>query len=95
MFAGPLGLGLRVLTRSQLDLVLEPACCTIVAQLSNTEFDSYVLSESSLFVYPLKIVLETCGTTKLLLSVPQILKLAESLSLGVASVKYSRGTFIF
>lgn len=95
MFKDPNGQGLRALTRSQLDSILEPACCTIVSQLSNAEFDSYVLSESSLFVYPFKIILKTCGTTKLLLSIPQILKLADSLSLGVNSVKYSRGTFIF
>ncbi|KAL0404317.1 UNVERIFIED_CONTAM: S-adenosylmethionine decarboxylase proenzyme [Sesamum radiatum] len=95
MFLDPNGLGLRALTRAQLDSILEPACCTIVSQLSNTEFDSYVLSESSLFVYPLKIILKTCGTTKLLLSIPQILKLADSLSLACRSVRYSRGTFIF
>ncbi|KAL3535240.1 hypothetical protein ACH5RR_003701 [Cinchona calisaya] len=95
MFWDPNGLGLRALTRSQLDSILEPAACTIVSELSNAEFDSYVLSESSLFVYPFKIILKTCGTTKLLLSIPQILKLAESLSLGVNSVRYSRGTFIF
>lgn len=89
------GLGLRVLTRSQLDSILEPACCTIVSQLSNAEFDSYVLSESSLFVYPLKIILKTCGTTKLLHSVSEILKLSDSLSLVVNSVMYSRGTFLF
>ncbi|XAR65553.1 Adenosylmethionine decarboxylase [Bertholletia excelsa] len=81
VFTDPQGLGLRALTRSQLDSLLEPACCTIVARLSNAEFDSYVLSESSLFVYPLRIVLKTCGTTKLLLSVPQILSLADLLSL--------------
>ncbi|XP_016472419.1 S-adenosylmethionine decarboxylase proenzyme-like [Nicotiana tabacum] len=95
MFTDPNGLGLRALTRSQLDSILEPACCTIVSHLSNTEFDSYVLSESSLFIYPLKVILKTCGTTKLLLSIPRILKLAEKFSLGVDSVKYSRGTFIF
>ncbi|KAL2481087.1 S-adenosylmethionine decarboxylase proenzyme 1 [Abeliophyllum distichum] len=95
MFIDPNGLGLRALTRAQLDSILEPACCTIVSQLSNTEFDSYVLSESSMFVYPFRIILKTCGTTKLLLSVPEILKLAMSLSLGLNSVRYSRGTFIF
>ncbi|GMI92863.1 S-adenosylmethionine decarboxylase [Hibiscus trionum] len=89
------GLGLRVLSRAQLDSILEPACCTIVSQLSNSNFDSYVLSESSLFVYPNKIILKTCGTTKLLLSIPQILELSRSLSLTVSRVNYSRGTFIF
>lgn len=95
IFVDPKGLGLRALTRSQIDSILEPACCTIVAQLSNSVFDSYVLSESSLFVYPFKIIIKTCGTTKLLLSIPPILELAESLSLTVFSAKYSRGSFIF
>ncbi|KDP38736.1 hypothetical protein JCGZ_04089 [Jatropha curcas] len=95
IFKDPTGRGLRALTRSQLDSILEPACCTIVTQLSNSEFDSYVLSESSLFVFPFKIVLKTCGTTKLLLSIESILKLAESLSLSLFDVNYSRGSFIF
>ncbi|CAK7338125.1 unnamed protein product [Dovyalis caffra] len=95
VFKDPNGLGLRALTRAQIDSILEPACCTIVAQLSNTEFDSYVLSESSLFIYPTKLILKTCGTTKLLLSIVPILKLAKSLSLDVCHVTYSRGSFIF
>ncbi|KAI4335505.1 hypothetical protein L6164_014144 [Bauhinia variegata] len=95
IFKDPEGLGLRALTRSQLYSILEPACCTIVSQLSNAEFDSYVLSESSLFVYPLKIILKTCGTTRPLLSINPILDLAQSLSITVFSVKYTRGTFIF
>lgn len=95
IFIDPQGLGLRALTRSQLDSILDAACCTIVNHLSNSELDSYVLSESSLFVYPNKIILKTCGTTKLLLAIPPILQLAESLQLTVVSVKYSRGSFIF
>lgn len=95
IFADASGLGLRRLTRAQLDSILEPARCSIVSQLSSAELDSYVLSESSLFVYPLKIILKTCGTTKLLSSIRPTLQLAESLSLGVDSVKYSRGSFIF
>ncbi|XP_042503666.1 S-adenosylmethionine decarboxylase proenzyme-like [Macadamia integrifolia] len=95
MFIDPLGRGLRALTRVQLDSILDAACCTIVDQLSNSEFDSYVLSESSLFLYPLKMILKTCGTTKLLQAIPPILEFASSLSLSVSSVKYSRGTFIF
>ncbi|XVE71699.1 hypothetical protein DITRI_Ditri10aG0172600 [Diplodiscus trichospermus] len=95
IFNDPNGQGLRALSRAQLDSILLPACCTIVSQLSNSNFDSYVLSESSLFVYPKKIILKTCGTTKLLLSIPQILQLSNSLSLTVSRVNYSRGTFIF
>lgn len=95
LFCNPSGLGLRALTRAQLDSILEPAACTIVSQLSNTELDSYVLSESSMFVYPYKIILKTCGTTKLLLSIEPILKLADSVGLTVSRVLYSRGTFNF
>lgn len=95
IFVDPQGRGLRALSRPQLDSILAPAHCEIVAELSNDEFDSYVLSESSLFVYPLKIILKTCGTTKLLHSIPPILNLAASLSLDVSAVKYSRGSFIF
>lgn len=95
IFADPGGIGLRSLSKSQLDEILEPAECTIVSSLSNDYVDSYVLSESSLFVYPYKVIIKTCGTTKLLLSIPAILKLANALSLAVKSVRYTRGSFIF
>lgn len=91
----PHGLGLRALTRSQIDSITDAARCTIVSELTNADFDSYVLSESSLFIYPLKMIIKTCGTTKLLLAIPPIVELAKSLSLDVNSVKYTRGTFIF
>ncbi|XP_068648070.1 S-adenosylmethionine decarboxylase proenzyme-like [Aristolochia californica] len=94
-FVDPQGRGLRVLSRSELDSILDAARCTIVDELSNKEFDSYVLSESSLFVYPHKMILKTCGTTKLLDAIPAILQLSEALSLSVSAVKYSRGSFIF
>ncbi|WOK96303.1 hypothetical protein Cni_G05010 [Canna indica] len=95
VFVDPHGRGLRALSREQIDSILDLARCTVVSQLSNKDFDSYVLSESSLFVYPYKMILKTCGTTKLLLSIPRILELAAELSLSILSAKYSRGTFIF
>lgn len=95
IFIDPEGKGLRSLTKQQLDEILGPAECTIVDSLSNEHLDSYVLSESSLFVYPYKIIIKTCGTTKLLRSIPPILKLAEATSLSVRAVRYTRGSFIF
>ncbi|XP_031279288.1 S-adenosylmethionine decarboxylase proenzyme-like [Pistacia vera] len=95
VFADPEGAGFRSFSKDQLDEILKPAACTIVSSLSNEYLDSYVLSESSLFVYPYKVIIKTCGTTKLLLSIPAILKLADLLSLKIQSVRYTRGSFIF
>ncbi|GAA0161595.1 decarboxylase [Lithospermum erythrorhizon] len=95
IFSDPRGKGLRSLSKDQLDEILAPAECTIVSSLSNDELDSYVLSESSLFVYPYKVIIKTCGTTKLLLSIPPILRLAGVLDLEVKSVRYTRGSFTF
>jgi hypothetical protein len=55
--------GLRLLPRSDLDLICSRARCTILSHISNRYLDAYVLSESSLFVYPYMLVLKTCGTT--------------------------------
>ncbi|MCO5590412.1 hypothetical protein L7F22_044381 [Adiantum nelumboides] len=74
ILADPNGKGLRSLSCNQLDELLSAAECTIVSQLSNEHLDSYVLSESSLFVYPYKIILKTCGTTKLLRAIPVLLE---------------------
>ncbi|PHU17156.1 S-adenosylmethionine decarboxylase proenzyme [Capsicum chinense] len=95
LFADPNGKGLRSLSKEQLDEILGPAECTIVDNLSNADVDYYVLSESSLFVYFYKIIIKTCGTIKLLLAILPILRLAETLSLKVQYVSYTRGNFIF
>ncbi|KAJ3677161.1 hypothetical protein LUZ60_002885 [Juncus effusus] len=95
IFFDPNRSGLRSLSRAQIDSFLSLARCEIVSSLSNEFFDSYVLSESSLFIFPHKMIIKTCGTTKLLDSIPQILSLAKELKLKAQSVKYSRGSFIF
>jgi hypothetical protein len=58
--------GLRALGRGMLDDLMSLAACEIISHTSNSTFDAYVLSESSLFVYPTTWVLKTCGTTKTL-----------------------------
>jgi hypothetical protein len=74
--------------------VAQAACC-IVSCRSNEDFDAYVLSESSLFVYPDRLVLKTCGTTALLAAVPMLLDLATSLDMRIFNFKYSRASFLF
>ncbi|KAG2322201.1 hypothetical protein Bca4012_056999 [Brassica carinata] len=51
IFQDSKGLGLRALTRSQLNEILTPSACDFVSSLSDDYFDSYVVSESSFFVY--------------------------------------------
>ena len=87
--------GLRDITRAEWDAVLSDAKCTILNTLSNDKLDSYVLSESSLFVYPQKLVIKTCGTTTLLMCLPRLLELAQKLLLRVEWVAYTRKDFQF
>lgn len=87
--------GLRALSRGQLDELMTLAACTIVSSRSNAHLDAYVLSESSLFVYPTKWILKTCGTTKLLHSVPRLLEMAAELGMDATRCKFSRASFLF
>ncbi|KAG1365423.1 S-adenosylmethionine decarboxylase proenzyme 4-like [Cocos nucifera] len=94
-FSGDNPLGLRYLSIDDLQQVLDAVQCSIVSAAGNRSFDAYVLSESSLFLYPHKIILKTCGTTQLLRSIPSLLHHAADLGLRLRSCRYSRGRFIF
>jgi hypothetical protein len=85
--------GLRELTRTQLDALCTAARCTIISTMSNDHLDSYVLSESSLFVYPHKIILKTCGTTTLLMVLPLLREYTAALGMAVEWVAYTRKDF--
>jgi len=87
--------GLRAINKDQWQEMLNFSSCTIISQTSNEYFDSYVLSESSLFVYPYKLMIKTCGTTTLLKIIPKLLEYAKSCELDVELVMYSRKNFLF
>ncbi|KAJ1428810.1 S-adenosylmethionine decarboxylase [Sesbania bispinosa] len=91
-----LQLGLRKLDFECIQQTLEAAQCTVVSAVGNSYFDAYVLSESSLFVYPTKIIIKTCGTTQLLKSINPLIYFAHNhLGLTLSSCRYTRGSFIF
>ena len=87
--------GLRSLSREQLNQLMTDAGCCIVSDRHNAQFDAYVLSESSLFVFPHKLVLKTCGTTKILHAIPLLLELAASTGCILKRCKYSRASFLY
>jgi len=88
-------IGLRGLPRSDLDKVCRRARCTILSGISNQYVDAYVLSESSLFVYPYMVMLKTCGTTTLLRCIGILIELGRKLGLEIDWVGYSRKNFNF
>lgn len=87
--------GLRTLPRADLDRICARARCTILSSVSNRYLDAYVLSESSLFVYPYMIVLKTCGTTTLLRCVATLIELGRKIGLEIDWVGYNRKNFNF
>lgn len=86
---------LRSITQDRWQTLLDTVNCTILSKTSNANIDSYVLSESSLFVYDDRIVLKTCGTTTLLRCLNILLEYAKECELEVKFVLFSRRNFLF
>ncbi|KAJ2156907.1 spermidine resistance protein [Coemansia sp. RSA 552] len=90
--------GLRCVPRAVWRDMLDLVHCQVLSTLSNEHVDAYLLSESSFFVYPHKLVLKTCGTTTLLYAVPRILEIARTylgMAGGAHQLFYSRKNFMF
>lgn len=87
--------GLRRLKRDDVSAICARARCTILSSVSNQYLDAYVLSESSLFVYPYMLVLKTCGTTTLLRCIATLIELGRKVGLEIDWVGYSRKNFNF
>ena len=62
--------------KDMLDLVN----CKVLSIVESEHVDAYLLSESSMFVFPHKLILKTCGTTTLLCGLPRILEIAGQLA---------------
>lgn len=56
--------------------MLDMVNCQVLSVLRAEEVDAYLLSESSMFVFPHKLILKTCGTTTLLLGLQRMLHIA-------------------
>ncbi|GAA5912637.1 hypothetical protein JCM6882_004697 [Rhodosporidiobolus microsporus] len=89
--------GLRQVEKSVWDSMLDEVCCKVLSVIEGEETDAYLLSESSMFVWPHKLILKTCGTTTLLLGIPTLLRIASEVCgfKGVWRCFYSRKTFMF
>ncbi|KAF9114899.1 spermidine resistance protein [Mortierella sp. AM989] len=89
--------GLRIVPKPVWDEMLAIVKCQVLNSIQNDCMDAFLLSESSFFVYPHKLILKTCGTTTLLMALPKILEIAQKYCglEKVWRVFYSRKTFMF
>ena len=87
--------GMRAVCRADWDALCAAGACTIVSKISSRDADAFMLSESSLLVYPNRVIAKTCGNTETLSMLPPLLKLAAQLRCRVARVIYSRSDFLW
>jgi S-adenosylmethionine decarboxylase len=70
--------GLKAVASDTWVTMLDLVNCKILSVLESDSVDAYLLSESSMFVFPHKLILKTCGTTTLLLGLQRMLQIAAS-----------------
>lgn len=103
--------GLKAVAADTWKEMLDLVNCKVLSVIESEQLDAYLLSESSMFVFPHKLVLKTCGTTTLLNGLPRMLEIAAleagfphvkaDLKAGVAAaaaphrVFYSRKNFLY
>ena len=68
--------GLKVVSAEIWKDMLDLVNCKVLSIVESEQVDAYLLSESSMFVFPHKIILKTCGTTTLLSGLPRMLEIA-------------------
>jgi len=87
---------LRNIPRDDLEKLLDMVHCEIISTRKNCLVDSYVLSESSMFISKRRFILKTCGTTTPLACIPALAKLvlANTNFDTVEDIFYSRKNFL-
>lgn len=70
--------GLKAVKPETWEGMLDLVNCKVLSIVKSEHVDAYLLSESSMFVFPHKIILKTCGTTTLLLGLRRMLRIAAS-----------------
>ncbi|TVY53313.1 S-adenosylmethionine decarboxylase proenzyme [Lachnellula cervina] len=68
--------GLKVVSGETWRDMLDMVNCKVLSVVESDHVDAYLLSESSMFVFPHKLILKTCGTTTLLLGLRRMLRIA-------------------
>ncbi|KAK5652135.1 hypothetical protein OQA88_10777 [Cercophora sp. LCS_1] len=68
--------GLKAVEPSVWEGMLDLVNCKVLSIINSDHVDAYLLSESSMFVFPHKLILKTCGTTTLLLGLHRLLRIA-------------------
>ncbi|EXJ60567.1 adenosylmethionine decarboxylase [Cladophialophora yegresii CBS 114405] len=69
-------MGLKAVPAEVWKTMLDLVNCKVLSIIESEDVDAYLLSESSMFVFPHKLILKTCGTTTLLCGLPRILEIA-------------------
>ena len=87
--------GLFHISRATWDSLLASCGCEIISVRSNEELKSYVLSESSLFVYHWKLVLKTCGKTTPLHAIPHLQAMCKEHNFEMEWMGFSRKNYSF
>lgn len=87
--------GLRSIVRQKWDNLLRSCGCEIISVKSNSDLDSYVLSESSMFVYRWKLILKTCGKTSPLRAIEHLQQMCTAEGFEMEWMGFSRKNYIF
>eukprot|EP01105_Mastigella_eilhardi_P014846 TRINITY_DN3383_c0_g1_i2.p1 TRINITY_DN3383_c0_g1~~TRINITY_DN3383_c0_g1_i2.p1 ORF type:complete len:435 (-),score=97.06 TRINITY_DN3383_c0_g1_i2:56-1360(-) len=93
--ASPAFLGMRTFSRDQWQSLLALTGCTILNVSRNDHWDAYLLSESSLFVAPTRVILKTCGRTLPLCGLDLLIDFAKEVGLHVRRLIYLRKNYTF